>query len=184
MSTAKQRAAALSQIGPPAFQSLIVYGMPMQLTIAQAMIETGWMTKVIGRFNCFGMKKAPRHSKSVTVTTRETLTAAQLRNLKKLVLERQRLPDGRWTVVIEDEFADYDSLQEAVDDHARLISRGQMYAKAWQAFVRDRFNWQTLARQIAPIYATGSGYADLVIKIGSMKQVQAEINKHQTTKKD
>ena len=65
-------------------------GCPAQLLIAQWALESKWGERPVGRFNCFGIKRAARHSLWCTVATREVVSGKS---------------------VFEDlEFADYDSL--------------------------------------------------------------------------
>jgi flagellar protein FlgJ len=78
-------------------------GCPARLMIAQWAIESSWGEKPVGHANYFGIKKADRHTKCCTVTTREVVNG-------KSVIENL-------------EFADYDSLDDSCRDYAWLISR-------------------------------------------------------------
>ena len=89
-------------------------GCPAQLMIAQWAIESAWGAKPVGHANYFGIKKADRHTKCCTVTTREVI-------------------NGK-SVVESLEFADYDSLEEPCRDYSWLITQGAPYRAAWQGY--------------------------------------------------
>lgn len=177
MSTREQQAKALEIITPLATKAERLYGVPCEMTVAQAMIESAWMRKVVGNHNCYGMKKMPRHKASAWVKTREVLTDAQLKTLRRKVVAKTLGTDGKWDVVIEDEFADFPSFEDAVKDYAWLISSGSPYAKAWEKFKRNSVDWESLACDISGIYATGRGYADLLIAVAKMPTVRVAIEK-------
>lgn len=77
-------------------------GCPAQLLIAQWALESKWGAKPAGTFNYFGVKRAARHQKCCTVTTREVI-------------------NGK-SVVQNLEFADYNSLEDSCRDYAWLIT--------------------------------------------------------------
>ena len=91
---------------------------PPQLLIAQWALESKWGAKPAGTANYFGVKKADRHEKCCTVTTREVV-------------------NGR-SVVQNLEFADYDSLEDSCRDYAWLITNGAPYHAAWEQYQDDR----------------------------------------------
>src|ERR1035438_568037 len=93
-------------------------GCPAQLMIAQWAIESAWGAKPVGHANYFGIKKAERHTKCCTVTTREVVNG-------KSVIENLQ-------------FADYDSLEKSCQDYAWLITNGGPYRPAWQRYEGDR----------------------------------------------
>lgn len=174
--TPQEQAAALAIIAPLATKAERLYGVPAEMTCAQAMIETAWGLAPIGT-NWFGIKKAARHKMSAWKRTNEVLTDAQLKALKRKVVSKKLAADGKWDVVIEDEFAGYPTVEDAVKDYAWMISSAAPYAKAWEAFKKQQQDWQSLIRNVGAVYATGRGYADLVIAVASMRIVAAAIAK-------
>src|ERR1039457_87760 len=92
-------------------------GCPAQLLIAQWAIESKWGEKPVGHANYFGVKRAARHTKWCTVTTREVING-------KSVVENL-------------EFADYDSLEDSCADYAWLITQGVPYHGAWERYQGD-----------------------------------------------
>ena len=125
-------------------------GCPAPLLIAQWAVESDWGAKPVGRFNCFGMKRAARHSQGCVVPTREVI-------------------DGE-TVVLDLEFADYDSLEDSCRDYACLITNGEPYHAAWERYRSDR-DLHALIATVAHVYATDPNYARLVAAIASQKDV-------------
>ena len=85
-------------------------GCPAALMIAQWALESKWGERPVGHFNCFGIRRAARHTNFCTVATHEFL------NGKPVV---QNL-----------EFADYDSLEDSCRDYAWLITQGAPYRAA------------------------------------------------------
>ena len=130
-------------------------GCPAQLLIAQWAIESKWGEKPVGHANYFGIKRAARHAKWCTVTTREVING-------KSVLENL-------------EFADYDSLEDACRDYAWLITNGMPYKAAWEHYQKDR-DLPGLIAAVARLYATDPGYAQLTATIASQQSVRDAVN--------
>ena len=134
-------------------------GLPAQLTIAQWAVESEWGSKPAGRANYYGMKKATRHEKCCTVTTHETIHGKD--------------------VVLDLEFADYDSLEASARDYAWLITHGSPYADAWAAF-QAKHDLVQFVFDIARRYATGIGYARLATAIAQQSNVLDAIRRVST----
>jgi flagellum-specific peptidoglycan hydrolase FlgJ len=171
----KEQVTALHIIAPLASKCERLYGVPAEMTTAQAMIESQWMKSVIGKHNCYGMKRASRHKLGVVVRTEEILTDAQLKSLRRKIVSKTLAPDGRWDVVIEDEFADYPSYEDSVKDYCWLISSGSPYAAAWRKYMSNSYDWKSLAQNIATTYATGRDYGQLIIAVASIQIVREAI---------
>lgn len=126
--------------------------LPAEITVAQWAIESGWGAAAPGN-NCFGIKAYPG-------------------------CQVQRFPtheviDGeRKTLTLE--FAAFDSLQACFEKHARLITCGASYARAWANFAASKA-LVSLINEVAPVYATDPGYADKLREIISMHEVQAAL---------
>jgi flagellum-specific peptidoglycan hydrolase FlgJ len=133
-------------------------GCPAQLMIAQWAIESAWGAKPVGHANYFGVKKADRHTKCCTVTTREVVNG-------KSVVENL-------------EFADYDSLEDSCRDYAWLITCAAPYHTAWERYQQDH-NLHALITAVAHVYATDPAYAGLVNAVaGQSNVVQAIAEAH------
>jgi flagellum-specific peptidoglycan hydrolase FlgJ len=149
-------------------------GCPAQLLIAQWAIESKWGEKPVGHANYFGIKRAGRHTKWSTVATQEFFTPAQLaawnRQHGSLAHVLATLPDGRQRVELEDEFADYDSLDASCQDYAWLITHGEPYREARQRYQQDK-DIAELIGGIARTYATAPRYAELAEEIAIQPNV-------------
>jgi flagellum-specific peptidoglycan hydrolase FlgJ len=133
-------------------------GCPAQLLIAQWAIESKWGEKPVGHANYFGVKRAARHTKWCTVTTREVVNG-------KSVVENL-------------EFADYNSLEDSCRDYAWLITNGAPYHVAWEQYQKDR-DLPALVAAVARVYATDPGYTRLVATItGQTNVLQAIVEAH------
>jgi flagellum-specific peptidoglycan hydrolase FlgJ len=84
------------------------------------------------------------------------------------------LPDGRQRVDIDDQFADYDSLDASCQDYAWLITEGDPYSQAWRQYQRDRILAELIGA-VARIYGTAPAYAALAEKIVAQSNVLAAI---------
>ncbi len=129
-------------------------GCPAQLMIAQWAIESAWGEKPVGHANYFGIKKADRHTKCCTVTTREVING-------KSVVENL-------------EFADYDSLEDSCRDYAWLITNGSPYHAAWELYQQD-CNLDAFITAVARVYATDPGYENLVSVVAAQTNVVSAI---------
>jgi flagellar protein FlgJ len=144
------RQARLQQVAQIAVALEAQTGCPAQLLIAQWALESNWGAKPAGNANYFGVKKADRHEKCCTVTTREVV------NGKSIV---QNL-----------EFADYDSLADSCRDYAWLITQGAPYQEAWEQYQQGR-DLHALIAAVASKYATDPHYAFLATAIAGQSNV-------------
>lgn len=177
--TKEQQFKALSVLAPAAVKIERETRLPAELMIGQIMLESDWLQQPSGRNNVFGIKLADRHKSGSWVLTGEIVNDAGLEQLKKKARSIQTLTrrsDGRWYVKAELQFADYDSIEDGVRDYARLLTEGKSYSAAWKKFLESG-DWQQLAKDIGGVYATGAGYADLVIRIGLQTNVQTALRK-------
>ncbi|MHB0775302.1 flagellar assembly peptidoglycan hydrolase FlgJ [Halomonas sp. WWR20] len=149
--TAKRAAhveAFLSQLQAPAQAASRATGVPAELILAQAALETGWGSREIptadggNSHNLFGIKAGSRWEGDVTqITTTEYI-------------------DGRPRKIV-DGFRVYASFEEAFTDYARLIGNNPRYAEVVTAATP-----QDAARALqSGGYATDPKYADKLISI-------------------
>lgn len=132
----KDKQAFFAALLPAALESERQFGVPAEVTLAQAALESGWARSPIGGFNIFGIKGSGPAGKT-TVDTKEFL-------------------NGRW-VSIKDGFAKYNNFYEAVKSHGKLFHNGY-YDKAVNQFAKDR-NPMRFVDNIHGIYATDPGYS-------------------------
>jgi flagellum-specific peptidoglycan hydrolase FlgJ len=154
-------------------------GCPAQLMIAQWAIESAWGAKPVGHANYFGVKRAARHTMWCTVTTQEVLTPAQLeawdhQHATRPARPIETLPDGRHRVEIDDEFADYASLNASCQDYAWLITHEKPYRETWQRYQQNK-DLADLIGGVAQNYATAPGYAKLGEEIATQSNVLTAI---------
>jgi len=148
------REARLNEVARIAVRLEQETGCPAQLMIAQWALESAWGAKPVGHANYFGIKKAGRHTKCCTVTTREVING-------KSVIENL-------------EFADYDSLEDSCRDYAWLITHGAPYRADWEQYKADH-NLNALVPAIASTYATDPEYASVAQRIANQTNVAQAI---------
>ena len=145
----------LAEVARIAVRLEVETGCPARLLIAQWALESEWGARPAGRANFFGIKKAARHEKCCTVTTREVI-------------------NGK-SVVQNLEFADYDSLEGSCRDYAWLITHGAPYLVAWRRYQKDR-DLPALVGAVAGTYATDPKYASLASAIARQANVATAID--------
>lgn len=138
----------IALFGPVAKASMQQTGVPASVTLAQAILETGWGGSSIGDAkNLFGIKGTGPAGTTVVHT--------------------QECYDGKTYVTIKDGFRKYHSWQESIDDHAKLVSNGR-YKSAWDNYQKTK-DADAFARGIHQAgYATSPTYAQNLISL--MKQ--------------
>jgi flagellum-specific peptidoglycan hydrolase FlgJ len=124
----------------PAQASQKETGVPASVTLAQAILESGWGDNHMGdACNYFGIKAQPGQP-SVTMQTREV--------------------EGGQSVHIDAAFRRFASVEECFAAHGHFLRDNSRYAKAFQAA-----DGETFARAIAaPGDATDPHYADLLVR--------------------
>ena len=139
---ATDKARFFALLKPAALEAERKFGVPWQVTLAQAAVESGWGKHAIGGFNIFGIKGSGPAG-SVSVQTQEYV-------------------NGRY-ITITDRFAKYHDFGEAIAQHGKVFHNGY-YNKALNQFARDH-SPVAFAQNIHGIYATSPTYAPTLISI-------------------
>lgn len=132
---------AIRQIAEAAVESERRTGLPAELTAAQCILESGWLSHSPGN-NCFGIKFASRHKDSQLLLTTEYRNGTPVKEFHR--------------------FAKFATLGDCFADHAQLITTKVAYAKPWAQYQLDR-DLTALIKGIAPKYATDPNYASKVL---------------------
>jgi flagellum-specific peptidoglycan hydrolase FlgJ len=149
---------------------------PAKLTVAIWAVESQWGLTPVGRANYFGIKRADRHAMWCFSPTHEIFTQGQIDAWNRAHPDHpcrdvKPLASGRFNVVIDDEFADYPSIEDSARDFAWLVSQGPPYRLAFSHYVLDRdFNAYVKAVIVLDHYAT-SGYGELALEIAAQSNV-------------
>lgn len=178
------RAEFFATIVPGAVAAEDHYGVPAEMAVAQAAIETGWGSRPIGA-NWFGIKKADRHKRVAWKITREVLTQAQLDSYRRRFPDRvvsvEARADGRFNVTCREPFADYLNVTAGVMDYAYTVSSLGRYRTRFLEY-KATGKVDEYAMGVAEAgYATDPGYGLLLVRILNQKNVRdacaAERNK-------
>jgi flagellum-specific peptidoglycan hydrolase FlgJ len=135
--------AFLDKYGAAAMRSMQSTGVPASVTLAQAILESGWGRSGLTRkaFNFFGIK-GTGPAGSVTVRTREVV-------------------NGR-SIYINAAFKAYHNAAESFADHGKMLRRLSRYAPCF----RNRNNPEQFCRELQKAgYATDPHYASALINI-------------------
>lgn len=139
--TPKSDSDFVNTVAPGAIETYRKYNILPSITIAQAILESGWGKKRIGN-NIFGIKAGSGwNGKTITSVTTE-------------------YKNGKWvseTAV----FRDYDSVAQSIEDHAKLVGTAPRYEA-----VRNAKDYKEAARALQEAgYATDPKYAEKLINI-------------------
>ena len=131
----------IEKIKDGAMETQRKYGVLASLTIAQAILETGWGKYSVGN-NIFGIKTSPSWTgKTVTCKTGE-------------------IYDGQ-AVTVSGTFRGYDSIADSIEDHAKLFVNNSCYHN-----IIGCMDYKQACRNVqADGYATDPHYADTLISI-------------------
>lgn len=121
---------------PAAIESEKTFGVPAEVTLAQAALESGWAESPIGGYNIFGIKGSGPAG-TVSVRTHEFYNGKR--------------------VNISDNFAKYNNFYEAIQRHGKLFHNGY-YDKAVTQYAKDS-NATRFIDNIHGIYATDPKYS-------------------------
>lgn len=137
--------AFIDSIGAGAVQSMRDTGVPASVTIAQAILESGWGKSGLSKdhFNFFGIK-GKGTAGSANLTTDEFM-------------------NGKW-IKVKADFRKYNSAAESLTDHANLLAKGKPYTKA----MSHKDDPNQFAHDLTGVYATAPNYGDKLVEI--MKQ--------------
>lgn len=133
--------AFVNMLIPGAMEAYEKYNILPSITISQAILESGWGKKRVGN-NLFGIKA----NKNWTGKTKKAETS-EYRN-------------GKW-VTVTGTFRDYDTLEDSIKDHQKLVGTASRYKKVREAKDYKEAAW---ALQNAG-YATDPNYASKLINI-------------------
>lgn len=136
-----QQQAALGEIAAAAVASERATGLPAEVSAAQCIFESAWLTRCPGN-NCFGIK-ADQHGSGVQYClTKEFI-------------------DGSWKAEPA-AFEAYATLADCFIDHARLITEGEPYAAVWKQYQQDH-NMDTFILAMGRIYGTDPSYGAKIL---------------------
>lgn len=126
---------------PAAIKLKARLGIPIAVTIAQGALESCYGTKAKGNIY-FGIKGKSPQGKSITVTTHETY--------------------GNKSILIQDSFRSYDTLEQSADDYGDFLAGNHRYSAAFN-FKDDP---EKFIHEVAKAgYATNPDYERLLISI-------------------
>jgi len=126
---------------------------PALVVMAQAALETGWGSTVVGNM-MFGIKDTDGINGNEQLLT----TTEYFNNPDKnfpVVKSIVKVGPKLWKYIVKDYFRKYDSPAQSFTDHGRLLSQSKIYAEA-MAHTDQPY---LFASKIAARYATDPNYA-------------------------
>ena len=133
---------------------------------AQAALESGWGDKAIGN-NLFGITAGDKWAgKRQTVRTFEYFADDRQGGRFERVYSISRTADGRYRYEVDRAFRDYDTLEEGIRDHAKVLS-AKRYAPA-MAYRNDVMRFAYEIARAGYCTADPTDYANLISEIARM----------------
>lgn len=132
---------------------------PALVIMAQAALETGWGSTVVGNM-MFGMKDTDGINGNEQLLT----TTEYFDNPDKkfpVIKAITKVGPKLWKYIVKDYFRKYQTPEESFTDHARLLSTRPRYREAMK-YTNDPMEF---VEKIAPHYATDPAYAIKLQKI-------------------
>ena len=148
-----------------------------EFVTAQAILESGWGKSRVGKFNLFGITKGTGWTgKTVLVLTHEYFPTPNRTFLppERIVSVCKTKTPGRWYYTVYRLFKDFDSLEECLREHTRLLQKPG-FADAWPY----RHDAEEFARRICDVrgsrYATSPIYlTQMITLIKSIRKICAQ----------
>lgn len=166
---------ALAQIASAAVDSERSTGMPAEITTAQAVIESAYLSKA-PQNNCFGIKAYKGCPGEQLLDTQEWFTDAELKHFLAGDLRREVMwespeaaRNGRRHYHVKDVFAAYPDLKSCFAYHSKLLTMG-VYAPFWMQYQKDK-KLDAFILGVAKHYATSPDYGALVLQVAHGKSV-------------
>lgn len=139
----------------------IKFGIPAEIKIAQAILETGYGRKVSNK-NWFGIKS----KNGTTTTTKEHLTSSQMKGLT--ILSKTYLGDDLYECIVVDSFREYSSDWSSWRHHSMYIMTAKNPKNPTEllyGFLFSTDDYRIWAYGLQGKYATDKDYAKKLIKI-------------------
>ncbi|MFN0073371.1 MAG: glycoside hydrolase family 73 protein [Chloroflexota bacterium] len=145
-STVVTRAGFINTVGQAARESQLKTGVPASVTVAQAILESDWGESALARDanNYFGIK-----------------ATGEIGNAGVVWMRTWEVIGGR-DVFLREPFRAYHSLQESIDDHARLFTGLRLYATAMNV-ARDPLAFASAIHRAG--YSTDPNYVSKLIQL-------------------
>ena len=163
MALTDSQTSALTQIATAAVACEAETDFPAEISTAQCILESAWLTRMAAPFNCFGIKATD--SSAAYCITHEYL-------------------NGSWETC-KLAFEAYPDLAACFAAHARLIISGKPYRGAWEQYLTDdpflrvsqaaSHRLDGLIQGIAPVYATDPNYAEQLLTLAHGPHVTAAL---------
>lgn len=151
-------------------------GCPAALTLAQAIIESGYGSHA-PECNCFGIKSFKPDEPRQLLVTREVVSAHSDHQFPQ-VISSKPLTNGLVELKVKDYFKSYPSLKEAFVEHGKLIVNGSRYHLAFGLYQHDK-DLNKLIDSVAKSYATDPNYPHLIKSILAMPDVKQALESAQ-----
>lgn len=145
--TERQHQAFIARLAPVAQGTQRQYGVPASITLGQAILESDWgQSKLAADYhNFFGVKASP--------------------GMRKVTLPTKEFQNGEW-VTVQAPFRWYNSWQESIWDHGKLLASGTQDNPHRYEAVLKAADYQAAARALVTGgYATDPKYAENLIKV-------------------
>jgi len=140
---------------------------------AQAILETGWGRSRVGRYNLFGITRGSDWAgKTVLVKTHEYFSSPDVHfSDPEKVISVCKTKTGRYYYTVLRLFKDFDSLQDCLREHSRLLQKPG-YSDAWPYRHNPEQFAQRISNNVGCKYATSPIYQQqLLYLINAVRKI-------------
>jgi flagellum-specific peptidoglycan hydrolase FlgJ len=149
----------ISKYYPFALQLQNTKGVPVEVSLAQSALETGWSKNASGNM-MFGIKAGKSWTGKKQLLTTTEYSKKETLNFPE-ILKIEKLPDGYYKYTVKDWFRAYDSPQGSFNDYGQLLSIPR-YANAFN-FKHDAKLF--IAEIVKGGYSTSPVYLQTMLKM-------------------
>lgn len=144
-------------------------------TTAQAALESGWAKHIIGKYNLFGITKGKWTGKTILVRTTEVFSNPNVKFAEpEKVISITKRADGKYLYVVDRLFRDYQTLEEALNDHLKVLLSPAFDEDL--KYANDAKSYVKAIQDGKYHYATATNYVDIMCKL--IDEIQSIINKN------
>lgn len=161
---------------------------PAEMAVGMWAAESRWGFKVTGDFNYWGITfNGKIHKARKWCATHEDLTQGEINTWpsadeKATMQVVGTLRGGRFRVSMYRWFASFESLEAAMAEYGRLLTRVPKYAEPLQRYVRFG-DFDKLVREVSAHWAQSEAHAALVLQIAKQRNVRDAIQRARTAAK-
>ncbi len=166
----------IREVYPAALEYSKTSGISPIFVTAQAALESGWGRSTIGKYNIFGITKGSNwQGRTLLYPTTEFFKRGDLSvQPPEEILRVEKLgKEDCYMYRIMRLFRDYNSLDEAISDHCKVLS-GKGFSDAWEYRGDAREFTRRMQDNVGYRYATATNYVEILSRVIDMVELNVK----------